>query len=366
MSTTNSRFTVLATRGNQAVASAGSSPENLQIGQVGFFNAKTHKAIDTGTPANAYAEAQKDGFYVAMGIDKDGDSIMDDIKKSFLTIYPKNFIAYTQKCVQNYQPKIFDFSGCIIDFATEYTLKFQLVAPDWYKNTEKASEVLEFITYTTEKQVGSATDPDIYKMYTSFVTDFNNNKTLTEVLNLELLDPTTNTPIADLQAWVASNPGTAPKMRFTTKKPAHVAEINEFYDYVNPREVDVNLFPQDGFEANGTVEIVQELKFEHTKGKDVQELERIAGGWEGNPGPYRELSFALKNIQYQSDPNKLYSLITFYYQDVRKDTLSGPYFNDLSIIFAIPDGETTTAQQIKDTLGILIRGNANAFETTSC
>lgn len=364
--TENARFVVMTTSGNQGVAAAGSTLDALGIGQVGFYNAKTHQAIDTTVPATAYAEAQKDGFYIALGIDRDKDGTQDDIYRSFNVIYPDKFNGFTQKCAQNYQAKIITFGGCIIDFDKDYVLKFNLIAPDWYKNTEKSSEVTEFLTYTTESQVGATTDPDIYKMYSSFVTQFNNNKTLTAVLTMELLNPADDTVITDLATWVASNPGTAPKLRFTTKKPTHTPYINEFFDYVNPREIDVNLYPQQAFEQNGTVTIVQDMLFEHTSGKEVQELERIAGGWIGNPGPYREASFALKNINYLADETKLYSLITLYYQDVRKNNLSGPYTNDLSVVFAVPNGESTTGAGIVQTLGILLKGDANALSSTTC
>ena len=67
MSTNNKVFQVLVTKGDKALAVAGTKVDVLEDGQLGIFDAKTNLAVVT--PVNK--------FYLAVGVDTDGDGDID-------------------------------------------------------------------------------------------------------------------------------------------------------------------------------------------------------------------------------------------------------------------------------------------------
>jgi len=351
------RFNVLPTKGNQGLGTQ--SPSDLLPGQIGFFGAETNTAITT------HEEAKAQGFYIALGVDKDEDGVTDDIRKSYRKIYPKEFVAYTQKCYTPFQSKIVLFSDCAIDFDTEYAIKLSLNNPI-YKLEEGMGYRIELLTYTTEKQIGSATDPDIERMYNSFVSQIRNNKYLNNFIEIELQDPSTHAVITDLATWVASNPGAAPDIQFTVNKPTIAQPVDELYRFYTPIEIDVDFYFIKGFESNGTTTVTQDLVYESATGRYVQDLERQASGWNGETGPYREYNFGPKKELYLSKKTESYSLVTLDYRFVSEGGYNHHYKNDISVIIAIPDGDTVTSQAVKDTIGTLITGSANGLTPTTC
>ena len=67
MSTNNKVFQVLVTKGDKALAVAGTKVDVLEDGQLGIFDAKTNLAVSV-TPVNK--------FYLAVGV-TDGDGVDD-------------------------------------------------------------------------------------------------------------------------------------------------------------------------------------------------------------------------------------------------------------------------------------------------
>jgi len=75
MSTNNKVFQVLVTKGNAALPSRSATLDSLAVGQLGIFDAKTNLAIDgTTNPVR--------DFYLAVGVDNDGDTVMDGVNFS--------------------------------------------------------------------------------------------------------------------------------------------------------------------------------------------------------------------------------------------------------------------------------------------
>ena len=356
--TTKARFNVLVTSGNQGLGA--STIDVLNPGQVGFFNAVTHTNI------TSKVEAERDGFYIVLGVDKDNDGNIDDTRRNYNKIFPKNFVSYTQKCYQAYQPKIIRFKGCIISFDTDYLLKLDFRNNSLYV-TNGQIPADKLIAYRTEPCPDTATcqHPDIAKMYKDILSQVNDDKQINSFVSVIATDPSTDTPIADLDTWCAANPGVAPGLEFTIDKPKFEPVLTELQDYVNPREFETNLYGMAGFEANGTVSVPQDMIFEETSGREVMELERIAGGWDSNPGVYRELSVGTKNIRYLATKAGKYTLITIFYKTV-SESGQAQYTNDESVVFAIPDGDTTTVQEIRERLGLLITDSATGFGSNNC
>jgi len=225
--------------------------------------------------------------------------------------------------------------------------------------------IVEFLSYTTERQVGSATSPDIEAMYQSFLDQAANNTKINDFVTLELLDPASGTVIPDLTAWVAANAGDAPDMRFTINKPILKPVMNALYNYNNPREIDVNVYCTKGFESNATVTIVQEMLYESMNTEEIQELERVAGGWDGNPGINRVIAAGQKEINYLSVKGENYNLLSLHYRYVSESAKI--YENDMYVMIAIPDtASPVTAPAVVAMLGTLLTDSTTGLEATSC
>lgn len=119
MSTNNKVFQVLVTKGNQAVLPAGSSVEDLAPNQIGVFNMDTKESIDGTDPVK--------NFFVAVGVDKDGDGVTDSINMSAGQVIQKeNVRDYTYKpytAPVNQKFLIKDFTNIQCD--TDYAVKFE-------------------------------------------------------------------------------------------------------------------------------------------------------------------------------------------------------------------------------------------------
>jgi hypothetical protein len=110
-----------------------------------------------------------------------------------------------------------------------------------------------------------------------------------------------------------------------------------------------------GFPCFSNVETTKVAKSSSGSGYDLRGLEYQAGGWEGNPGPYRTYSvtgLAKDGFNYQSEVAKLYDLYILQYEfngfGSERDN-----FNFLSTIIAVEGGdinlEAYLRQLAKDT-----------------
>ena len=117
MSTNNKVFQVLVTKGDQALAVAGTKVDALADGQLGIFDANTNLAVSGAVKK----------FYLAVGVDSDGDGTIDDIVTSAgQEVQSENVKDFTYKPhtaardmvveIRNY-----DNIGC----DTEYGIKFE-------------------------------------------------------------------------------------------------------------------------------------------------------------------------------------------------------------------------------------------------
>ena len=117
MSTNNKVFQVLVTKGDKALAVAGTKVDVLEDGQLGIFDAKTNLAVVT--PVNK--------FYLAVGVDTDGDGVVDDIVTSAgQEIQSGNVRDISYKNYSAPSPMSFD----IVDMTrfkceTEYAIKLE-------------------------------------------------------------------------------------------------------------------------------------------------------------------------------------------------------------------------------------------------
>lgn len=117
MSTNNKVFQVLVTKGNKALAAEGTKVDALADGQLGIFDANTNLAVS--------AAVKK--FYLAVGVDSDGDGVVDNIAASAgQEIQKDNFRDFTYKPHTAARDMVFDIIGYDdVKCDTDYAVKFE-------------------------------------------------------------------------------------------------------------------------------------------------------------------------------------------------------------------------------------------------
>lgn len=145
--------------------------------------------------------------------------------------------------------------------------------------------------------------------------------------------------------------------------------------YADPRQVNVYMSlltdpnSPNGFGTFGpdtTQSDLAEITYEDGAGYDIQELEYIAGGWNGNPGPYRvsELNSTVRgNIQYYSSVSGTYQVF-----GITNDNsgIGGGAVNrsSMATYIAVPSANTTALNSINATLHRIL-GDAPAADNDS-
>ena len=134
-------------------------------------------------------------------------------------------------------------------------------------------------------------------------------------------------------------------IRITINAPSTpVSAGNVNLGYFHSRETNAVVSLVNGFSCNGTVTVTQELKYEEGNGYDLKQLEYIAGGWNGKPGPYRlspSTGTEVRGFDYQvNDSTKYHQVVIGYDQESVGGWLE--YLNNLETIIGIPVGQTTT------------------------
>jgi hypothetical protein len=445
MATTNPVSQVLVTSGDQAILAAGSRPDALGIGQLGFFNYHTGLSIDGTVAADA-----KD-IFIAVGIDPLGTGSVQDINKSSgQLIQVKNAKAPTFRGYMTALPKIIDIAGFVAKCETSYAIKVelrngQIYAENGYNQFTKTFAVT---TGCCADQCEECGDGDCNEIAEGIVTNVNldpdglvtaqyfgmkivatingaptadGNTTVTvgtteytvAVLDadttaiaaqkiVDAINDTANSPYAatltgstitiyaktttntntatfavsgsgvtanaitgatkttvaasGFDAFVEAYPGVCLGIRLTSVPvPVNSAFGSINLKYVAGRETDMIVSLVDGFTCNGEVVTVQELRKSEGHGYDVRQLEYLAGGWNGKPGPYRTSDTTgteRGGFQYFTSLTGTYSLFTLVYDQF---SVGGwlEYLNNLETVIAIPCADSTTLAGIATVLDLI-------------
>ena len=117
--------------------------------------------------------------------------------------------------------------------------------------------------------------------------------------------------------------------------------------------------------CNGTVSTIQDPVFPDGKGVDIRYLEYVAGGWNGNPGVYRQLSLTglpKEDFVYYSSANGQYNVFVIS-NDI--ESVSGnftTYKNPVATYIAVPCTDSTVLSGIAAVLDVIYAGR---FELTA-
>ena len=354
MSRNNDVFQVLVTKGNQAVLAAGNEVTDLLPGQAGVFSFESNLSIDGTVPTR--------NFYVAVGLDEDGDGVTDNIRKSAGShIQTRNIAFYSYRPFEAGRPMILEFK----DFKTKCGEQYGIAIEFRNQQIYRTQGYVQFkVNYVVEGvccdgcSTGCESGDD--NLVAKKLVDAINNDPRGFV-KAEMFNTTTNAVVTDYDAFVAANlivntdADPTNDVKLGVRITSIPQKINKYMGidtkYFHMRETFLVPSKLIGFECNGEFSVKQTAKVTQGLGYDIQYLEYLAGGWNGNPGPYRtyKVNGLAKPITYVAETNTQYGILALTYDQF---SIGGwlEYLNNEASIIAIPQADSVTRASL---LGVI-------------
>lgn len=354
MSRNNDVFQVLVTKGNQAVLAAGNEVTDLLPGQAGVFSFESNLSIDGTVPTR--------NFYVAVGLDEDGDGVTDNIRKSAGShIQTRNIAFYSYRPFEAGRPMILEFK----DFKTKCDEQYGIAIEFRNQQIYRTQGYVQFkVNYVVEGiccdgcSTGCESGDD--NLVAKKLVDAINNDPRGFV-KAEMFNTTTNAVVTDYDAFVTANLAVntdsdpANDVKLGIRLTSIPQKINKYMGidtkYFHMRETFLVPSKLIGFECNGEFSVKQTAKVTQGLGYDIQYLEYLAGGWNGNPGPYRtyKVNGLAKPITYVAETNTQYGILALTYDQF---SIGGwlEYLNNEATVIAIPQADSVTRASL---LGVI-------------
>lgn len=428
MSTNNKVFQILVAKANSVVIAAGNTVDDLAVGQIGIFDADTNLSID-GT-------SKSKNFYLAVGVDSDGDTVVDKYMFSAGQSIQKDFIRNVE--LKNYVAganQVLDVTGYSnVKNASEYVLRLEFRNGQIYQRQGYNQFTKSFSVVTTEDVSINPVKDMITKMLEEMNTDESGIFTAEAVVGKSTLlvgtAPTSSTnvtvtigsttttiavlstdnaaaaatkiktalvtagyaatvatatvtvtglPVGTVMSFGAGTSGAAatvtnslvdailpanfddlatgvyPNIRVTSS----ILAITKYFG-INPKYYHLRQtvilpslinFPEETSVVTVTTPVAEEGAAYEIKQKEYQ-----AGGWNGQPGPYRTsstLGFPYEGIEYNAVDGIKYIQIHLVY-DFYSTAGWGEYLSNLQTTIAIPNTYSTLTASIVAILNSLL------------
>jgi len=361
MSRNNDVFQVLVTSGDQSVLGAGNSVVDLAPGQIGVFDFNTNVSINaTSTPRN---------FYLAVGLDLDGDAATDDIAKSAGShIQAKNIAFYSFRPHTAGQPLKVVLSDYTADCETEYGIKLELRNQEIYRTQgyNQFTKTYSIVTSCCNGCEPTCPSGDANEITKQLKENINNDPSglVTAIAlarqNLTIATHGTSANIsagaevsdADLEVLMTYNAAQSDPadyvytdLEITTVTQAINNFCNVNLKYFYPRETVAIMTKVAGFSCNGTVTVTQQAAFEEGSGYDIKQLEYMSKGW--TEGPYRvsTLNGVANERTFNTVVSEKYDVIALTYDQFSIGAWL-EYLNNEATIIAIPGDNDTTRDEL--------------------
>ena len=362
MSKNNRVHKILVTKGNQDILTVNKHVTDLQPGQIGVFDAITNLSISQVSDSR--------GYYLAVGLDKDGDGIIDDVSKSRGTrIQSGNEKYFTFRPHTPGRNMKVKFKNYTVECDGEYGLKFD------FKN----SEIYRIMGYTpfVKTFVGKATccktcpsfcqagDPNKITR-DLFVQISNDNANIIDVdivprgdVSAAGVTPVNNKlTLADLDKIIAFNATKTNTSEFVLTdlvfetNPVKTAKfcginLNHFF----PRETFMTISKVGNFNCSGEIEVLQEAVIEEGNGYDIREMEYRAMGHDDSYYRVSSVTGMPKEFDYNTEINTKYDLIHLGYDEASNGAWLEYSYGEGTTI-AIPSKDTTTRDCLLRALNI--------------
>lgn len=380
MSKNNPVSQVLVTKGNQAPIAAGNKVTDLAPGQVGVFDFETKLSIDnTASPRN---------FYLAVGLDLDGDTVTDEVAKSRGThIQVRNVTDYTFRPHTPGRPLIAVLKNYTAECDTEYAIKLELRNKQIYQ-TIGYNQFTK--TYSMKTACCSGCEPNCPSGDANEITKelkFNINSDILGLVTADAIARQALTIIthgtsqdyaigdvvsdADLDAIMVYNAGQADVANYVytdlqittvTQKINTFGNVNLKYFY--PRETIAIVSKvgdvYSGFNCTGTIEVTQNAVFEEGHGYDIKQLEYFTIGYDESPYRTSELVGVADSRNFNSVVTEKYDQIVLAYEQQSSNAFVD-HFNAESTVIAIPGADTTTRNGLTAIIDAIV-ATPNGFD----
>ena len=364
----NDVFQVLVTKGNLAVLGAGADISTLAIGQLGAFDANTNVSI--GAATNPIPR----DFYLAVGVDKSGSGVLEDIRTSAgQMIQRKGITAYSFEPHSAGRPKIVKVAGYTVLGDTDYGIKVEFrnsrISRIIGQNTFSKSFVVRTPTGATDpnvltKLMVAEIGLDVSGMLVAKVTTRKALTIATHGVSAEYAIGATITS-ADLDQLIIFNAGAIDANKvytdFTLQSTAIKVPATFLVNlgYHKLLETNLGVAAVEGFTSSTIVSTVQEIAYEEGSGTNVKQKEYHSSSFNGS-GPYvlsETTGMAIGNIHYLAvDATKYDQFALEYFMKSESGWLE--YENTLSTFIAVPATETVTRVSVATLLDALVSGGA--------
>ena len=360
MSRNNDVFQVLVTKGNSPVLNPSLTLDNLAVGQIGVFDSNTNKSVDGSSPVKK--------FFLAVGVDTDGDGTVDTINTSAGSVggtIDSNLVeGYSFRPHTAPRPQIIEVSDFKAGCDTEYAIKIEFRNQ---RNYRLQGYVPFSHTYVVKTSCCDGCEDcpsgDCNELVKLFVDAINLDER--GLVVAEAVDGN-GTVITDMDAFIATNAAVNSDSDNTNDVCAKIRltsvplKVNNFCNvnvkYYKPRQTTMIVSLVEGFGCSGKVETTQDAAFEEGNGYDVKQREYKAGGWNGRPGPYKTLTstgLANEGFAYFADANTKYDQIALTYDNKATGGWL-EYVNDLATEIAIPESDTVTRDSLLTVLDAIL------------
>lgn len=362
MSRNNHVFQVLVTKGNQAPLAAGSTVADLAPGQIGVFDFRSNLSIDDSSSAR--------DFYLAVGLDLDGDGVTDDIAKSRGShIQGRNVAYYTFRPHTPGQPMKVVLKDYLAECDTEYGIKLEMRNKEIYQ-TQGYNQFTKTYSMVTSCCNGctptcpSGDANEITKQLKANINNDENGLVKAEAIARQEISGVTGitgtiavgevVSDADLDALMAANVLSAGTdigtMLYTDLEVTSVTQrINAFCNvnvkYFYPRETFIIMSKSSGayagFDCTGTIETTQQATFEEGSGYDLKQQEYMAKGYEGSRYRTSELVGVADQQNFNAVVGTKYDTFVLAYDQFSRNAWL-EYLNAEATYVGIPAADTTT------------------------
>lgn len=367
----NDVFQVLVTSGNQALLIAGSPVDSLAVGQLGCFDAKTQLSVTTAVRE----------FYFAVGLDRDGDTVQDDIRKSAGQYIQRTGISnYTFKPHSAGRPHILKVGGYKASCDTDYALKveFRNSRINRIQGTNQFTHTYAVRTGCCDGCASGCDSADANTLTLLMVAEINLGNTPVNVLVAQavtrqavtIADHGTSADYAsgvaitdaDIAVLIAFNAleSTADEDKvytdfIITSQKVVIKPINGGVNLGFHKLLETFLIASlvEGFACeSGVVTELQSLVYEQGTGNNIRQQEYNSSGW-NEVGPYILANTAVPPaMDYFASATGKYDMFTLEYEISSK---SGwlDYENPCSTLICTPEADTTTRNALATLMDLI-------------
>ena len=347
---------------NATIAAVGTEVTALLPGQLGIFSENTGKAILKPT----------ENFFIAVGLDKNGDGVTDDVRKSAgRSIQPGNILYATKQDYVAPVNQVVTITDIDVKCGDSFGIKIEARNEQIY-NVQGTVQYRESFIAKAEDCDSCAgnvcEEANIAKLVQDIVLQAKLGKDpfyKVEAINVS------GTVLNEVQvaAQVAATDALANKsaqIKIGIRVSAIAGKVQQFanvnLNYAAARQTQVLVSTVGALTNKAVVKEVTALVYEQGTGYDVRELEfQTIGFREGNTGAYRigAITGLPNEVAYESDLKKKYTVFTLAYDHFHRNGSWLQYDNALATYFALENTNTAGIATVYALLSKIVEFKAN-------